>query len=261
MSHSSSLPLIGVPTSIMEMPNSKFLVHFNGQRYLTAIRDFSQCIAVQIPSLGTKYDYDNLLQRFDGILLTGGRANVEPHNYGGPPFPPNEPIAPARDATVLQLIPTCIESGIPLFGICRGLQEINVATGGSLHYRVNEITGKNDHRMPRGEGVTEEDIFALRHSVIFTPGGLFQELTGQDSVLVNTLHGQGINRLGKGLAVEAVSDDGIIEGIVVKDHPNFAVAVQWHAEFHPEREEHNLSRKLYEAFGQAAFKRMQNRRA
>jgi putative glutamine amidotransferase len=135
------------------------------------------------------------------------------------------------------------------------LQEINVALGGSLHYRVNEVPGKNDHRMPRGEDVTVDDIYALRHPVKLTPGGLFQELTGKDEYLVNTLHGQGIDRLADGLVIEAVSDDDIIEGIRVKDHPNFAAAVQWHTEFHPERKEHLLSRRLYEAFGEAAATR------
>jgi putative glutamine amidotransferase len=259
MTSSSPLPLIGVPTSIMEMPGSKFTAHVSGMRYIESLNKFSNCLGVLIPSLGADYDYAELAQRFDGILLTGGRANVEPHHYGGPPFPDDEPIDPDRDTTVLRLIPACIEANIPLFGICRGLQEINVALGGSLHYRVNEVAGKNDHRMPRGDGVTVEDIYALRHPVTLTPGGLFQDLTGKDEVPVNTLHGQGIDRLADGLAIEAVSDDGIIEGIRVENHANFAAAVQWHTEFHPEREEHALSRKLYGAFGEAAAERAKNR--
>jgi len=259
MTSSSPLPLIGVPTSLMEMPGSQFTAHVIGQRYMESLVKFSNCLGVLIPSLGEDYDYADLVQRFDGILLTGGRANVEPHHYGGPPFPADEPIDPDRDATVLRLVPACIDAGIPLFGICRGLQEINVALGGSLHYRVNEVAEKNDHRMPRGEGVTVEDIYALRHPVKLTPGGLFQNLTGKNEIDVNTLHGQGIDRLGDGLIVEAVSDDDIIEGIRIEGHPNFAAAVQWHTEYHPEREEHLLSRKLYEAFGKAVFERALNR--
>jgi putative glutamine amidotransferase len=259
MTNSSDFPLIGVPTSIMQMPGSKFTAHVSGRRYIASLVKFSKCIAVQIPSLGEDYDYADLVERFDGIMLTGGRANVEPHHYRGPDFPPDEPIDPDRDATVLSLIPACIEAGIPLLGICRGLQEINVALGGSLHYRVNEVQGKNDHRMPRGDGVTDEDIYELRHSVKLTEGGMFHELTGEDEIRVNTLHGQGIDRLGEGLAIEAVSDDDIIEGIRVENHPNFAAAVQWHTEFHPEREEHALSRKLYEAFGEAALARAKNK--
>jgi putative glutamine amidotransferase len=259
MTSSSSLPLIGVPTSIMQMPGSQFYAFVSGKRYIASVNEFSNCMAVQIPSLADDYDYADLVRRFDGIMLTGGRANVEPHNYGGPPFPEDEAIDPDRDATVLRIVPACIEAGVPILGICRGLQEINVALGGSLHYRVNEVPGKNDHRMPRGDGVTDEDIYALRHPVKLTEGGLFQELTGKQEVMVNTLHGQGIDRLGEGLAVEAVSDDGIIEGIRIESHPNFAAAVQWHTEFQPSRDEHLLSRKLYEAFGEAALERSKNR--
>jgi putative glutamine amidotransferase len=162
MIQSTNLPLIGVPTSVIKIPGTNFMSHASGQRYITSVNTFSKCIAVQIPSMGKNYDYSSFLERFDGILLTGGRANIEPHNYGGLPFPADEPIDPDRDGTVLQIIPACINAGIPLLGICRGLQEINVAMGGSLHYRINQMPGKNDHRMPRGDDVTEEDIFELR---------------------------------------------------------------------------------------------------
>jgi putative glutamine amidotransferase len=259
MTISLPYPLIGVPTSMLQMPGTQFKSHSTGQRYITSLNRFSNCVSVQIPSLGNKYDYTQLVQRFDGILLTGGRANIEPHHYGGPPFPQDEAIDPDRDSTVLQLIPACIEAGIPLLGICRGLQEINVALGGSLHYRVHQVPEKNDHRMLRGEEVSNEDIYAPRHSITITPGSLFYKLVKKNEVQVNSLHGQGIDRLGKGLSIEAVSDDQIIEGIRIKNHPNFGAAVQWHTEFHPERPEHILSRKLYEAFGQAAKKRMQSR--
>jgi putative glutamine amidotransferase len=255
----TDLPLIGVPTSIIKIPGTNFMSHTCGQRYIASVNKFSKCIAVQIPSIGKKYDYTNFLERFDGILLTGGKANIEPHNYGGPPFPPDEPIDPDRDGTVLQIIPACVDAGIPLLGICRGLQEINVAMGGSLHYRINEILGKNDHRMPRGDHATEEDIFELRHSVNLTPENLFHKMVAKDKIFVNSLHGQGVDRLGEGLVVQAISEDNVIEGISIKDHPNFATAVQWHTEFHPERKEHTLSRKLYEAFGKAAKQRMQSR--
>lgn len=255
-----SLPLIGVPTSIMQLPETNFKVHITGHRYITSLNRFSNCVAVQIPSLGNECDYEFLLTHFDGILLTGGRANIEPHNYGGKPFPPDEITDPNRDATVLRIIPSCIKFGIPLFGICRGLQEINVALGGTLHYRVNELPGKRDHRMPRGNMVPDEDIYALRHPVKLTPGGFFEKLAGKSEINVNTLHGQGIDRIGKDILIEAISDDEIIEGIRIKSHPNFGVAVQWHTEFHPELKEHNLSKSLYEAFGEAARERMKNRK-
>ena len=259
MSNSLPLPFIGVPTSTMQIPGSQFFAHVSGKRYISSLTEFAKCMAVQIPSLGEDYDYADLVKRFDGIMLTGGRANVEPHNYDGPPFPEDEEIDPDRDATVLRIVPACIEAGVPIFGICRGLQEMNVALGGSLYYRVNEVPGKNDHRMPRGDDVSDEDIYGLRHPVKLTEDGLFQELIGESETMVNSLHGQGIDQLGEGLAVEAVSDDDIVEGIRIEGHPNFAVAVQWHTEFHPEREEHLLSRRLYEAFGEAALERAKNR--
>ena len=259
MIKSTSLPLIGVPTSIMKIPGTNFTAHISGQRYVSSVNKFSNCIAVQIPSMGKDFDYSDLIKRFDGILLTGGRANIEPHNYGGTPFPMDESIDPERDGAVLNIIPACIDAGIPILGICRGLQEINVAMGGSLHYRINQMPGKNDHRMPKGDNITEEDIFKLRHPVILTPGGLFQKMIGRDEILVNSLHGQGIDQLGEGLIIQAISDDDVIEGISIKNHPSFGAAVQWHTEFHPEREEHTLSRKLYEAFGRAAKQRMQSK--
>ena len=259
MTKSPILPLIGVPTSIMQIPGTNFKAHISGQRYINSVNKFSKCTAVQIPSLGKSFDYDKFLERFDGILLTGGRANIQPHHYEGKPFPPDEIIDPERDETVLRIIPACIKKGVPIFGICRGLQEINVALGGSLHYRINEIPGKNDHRMLRGENITEEDIYKLRHYVTLTKEGFFHKLADEQEVLVNTLHGQGIDKLGDQLVIEAISDDNVIEGIRIETHPNFGAAVQWHAEFRPEREENLLSRKLYEAFGRAAKERMISR--
>jgi putative glutamine amidotransferase len=144
-----------------------------------------------------------------------------------------------------------------VFGICRGIQEINVALGGSLHYRIHQLPGKNDHRMPRREDVTHEEIYRLNHPVRLTPGGLFQSLVGRDEMMVNSLHGQGVDRLGQGLVVEAISPDGVIEGLRYGDETQFIVGVQWHAEWQPE--EHALSGALYTAFGEAARARAARR--
>ena len=192
------------------------------------------------------------MKRLDGIMLTGGRANIEPHHFGGPPFPEDELTDPARDNTVLSIIPACIKAGKPLLGICRGIQEINVALGGTLHYRVHLLEGKIDHRMPQGDHTLTDEIFQLRHNVNFPDGGYLRELIGRESYLVNSLHGQGIDKLGEGLSVEGISDDGVIEAIRVDGHPNFAVGVQWHAEYIPNREQHELSWKLFKEFGRAA---------
>ena len=137
-----------------------------------------------------------------------------------------------------------------MFGICRGIQEMNVALGGSLHYRLHLLEDKDDHRMPRDNTVTAEEIFKLRHPVRLSPGGLFERLAGASEVMVNSLHGQGIDELADALEAEAVTPDGVIEGVRLRNDRTFTVGVQWHAEWKPA--EHELSRRLFEEFGRAA---------
>ncbi|GIS87425.1 MAG: hypothetical protein CM1200mP18_01350 [Gammaproteobacteria bacterium] len=197
------------------------------------------------------YDFDRLADRIDGLVLPGGRANIEPHHFLGEPFPDDEPIDPGRDDTVLELVRSCIDKEVPIFGICRGIQEMNVAMGGSLHYRVHLVDGKDDHRMPRNEDITIEEIFKLRHQV--TLSGSLAQIAGESDIRVNSLHGQGIDRLADTFAVEAVSEDGVIEGIRLKDDATFTVGVQWHAEWEPQN--HTLSCRLFKAFGDAARNR------
>ena len=172
-----------------------------------------------------------------------------------PPFPDDEPIDPERDATALAMVRACIAAEVPVFGICRGIQEMNVALGGSLHYRLHLLRDKDDHRMPRHDDVTVEEIFKLRHSVRLTRGGLFERLVGASAVMVNSLHGQGIDELAGALEVEAITPDGVIEGVRLRNDRTFTVGVQWHAEWKPE--EHELSRRLFEEFGRAARARAQ----
>lgn len=254
-----SRPLIGVTANTTEAVNQRHRVHATGERGIQSLLKMVDCIPVLVPSVGAAVDVVELVSRLDGFVLTGGRANVEPHHYGGPPFPPDEPIDPGRDALVLPLVRACVAARVPVFGICRGIQEINVALGGSLHYRIHELPGKNDHRRPRREDVTPEEVFRLKHMVKLTPGGLFHSLTGQDEMMVNSLHGQGVDRIGEGLVVEATSLDGVIEGLRYNDDTQFIVGVQWHAEWQPER--HTLSGALYAAFGAAARARAARRAA
>ncbi len=257
MKKPAPLPLICVSANAMEAAHRRHLVHATGERNVHALLKMVDCIPVLLPPIGGSVDVDELVSRMDGFILTGGRANVEPHHYGGPDFPADEPIDPGRDALVLPLVRACIAARVPVFGICRGIQEINVALGGSLHYRIHEVSGKNDHRRPRREDVTTEEVFRLNHMVKLTAGGLFQALTGHDEMMVNSLHGQGVDRLGQGLIVEAVSPDGVIEGLRYNDDAQFIVGVQWHAEWQPE--EHSLSAALYTAFGEAARQRAAHR--
>jgi putative glutamine amidotransferase len=259
MKTTSPLPLICVTANAMESAERRRPLHATGVRNVLSLLKMVPCMPVMLPPVGAAVDVVELVSRMDGFVLPGGRANVEPHHYGGPAFPPDEPIDPGRDALVLPLVRACIAARVPVFGICRGIQEINVALGGSLHYRIHELSGKNDHRRPRHEDAPQEEVFRLNHMVKLTAGGLFQALTGHDEMMVNSLHGQGVDRLGKGLVVEAVSPDGVIEGLRYNDDTQFIVGVQWHAEWQPE--EHALSGALYTAFGEAARARAARRTA
>ena len=253
----SSKPLIFITASAMEATHRRHKVHATGERNVEAVMRLVDCVPMLLPPLGCSVDIADLVAHMDGLILTGGRANVEPHHYDAPPFPPDEPIDPGRDEVVLPLVRACIEQQVPVFGICRGIQEMNVALGGTLHYRIHQLPGKCDHRMPRHEDVTQDEIFRPNHPVRLTPGGLFESIAGCAEVTVNSLHGQGIDHLAEDLVPEALSPDGIIEGVRLKDDNTFAVGVQWHAEWKPE--EHDLSRGLYEAFGAAARRRRQQR--
>ena len=244
------MPLVCVSASVMELENRRHLVHGTGAKNIDAVERFAGCVPVMLPALGERLDVESFVERIDGLVLTGGRANVEPRHYDGPPFPDDEPIDPERDATALAMVRACVAARVPVFGICRGIQEMNVALGGSLHYRLHLLEDKDDHRMPRHDDVTVEEIFRLRHPVRLARGGLFERLAGASEVMVNSLHGQGIDELADTLEVEAVTPDGVIEGVRLRDDRTFTVGVQWHAEWKPE--EHDLSRKLFEEFGRAA---------
>ncbi|MEM7405070.1 MAG: gamma-glutamyl-gamma-aminobutyrate hydrolase family protein [Pseudomonadota bacterium] len=251
-----SRPFVGIAASHMETATGRFMTHGTSSVLVDSTARFSHCTPFLIPGVPSQLDLDNLVERMDGLLLPGGRANVEPHHFDGAPFPDDEPIDPGRDGTVIPLIRTCIEREVPIFGICRGIQEMNVAMGGSLHYRIHLLDGKDDHRMPRHDDVTREEIFRLRHAVALT--GSLAKIAGSAEVLVNSLHGQGIDRLADAFTVEAVSPDGVIEGIRLKNDRTFTAGVQWHAEWEPEN--HELSRRLFEHFGEAAYERMCARR-
>lgn len=257
MTTTAPRPLICVSANSRQPDERRQPVYATAERYVQSLVKMVDCIPVLMPPVGGAVDAVELVSRMDGFVLTGGLANVEPHHYDGPAFPPDEPIDPGRDALVLPLVRACIAERVPVFGICRGIQEINVALGGSLHYRIHQLPGKNDHRRPRSEDVPQEEVYRLNHMVRLTPGGMFQSIVGRDEMMVNSLHGQGVDRLGEGLVVEAMSPDGVIEGLRYDDETQFIVGVQWHAEWQPE--EHALSGALYTAFGEAARARAARR--
>jgi putative glutamine amidotransferase len=200
---------------------------------------------------------DDLLDSVDGVLLTGARANVHPEHFGAEEHPSYEPYDRRRDALALQLVRTCVARGVPLFGVCRGFQEMNVAFGGSLHPEIRELPGRLNHRMPRlPNGDIHPDlavVYGERHDVQLTPGGVFATLLGRETIRVNSLHGQGILEPGKRIVIEGVAEDGTIEAIRVADASSFALGVQWHAEYDPQS--NPINRALFQAFGAAVAER------
>ncbi len=226
-----------------------------GEKYMTAVAQGAGGIPVLLPALGDAEDIAEVLRHLDGILLPGSPSNVEPHRYAGSPSAPGTLHDPNRDATTLTLIPQAVQMGVPLLGICRGFQEINVAFGGSLLQRVHETPGHLDHR--DDESAELEVQYGPAHEVRLEPGGLLHRLAGADQVPVNSLHWQGVERLGRDLIVEARAPDGLIEAFQVRNSPRFALAVQWHPEW--QAMSNPFSRALFAAFGDASRERAQTR--
>lgn len=247
-----SKPVVGVIGNAYRVEN-RFDVQMAGERNLRAVADVAGALPLIFPGLPSVVDIDALLSVVDGILLTGGRANVHPTHFKTEPHPAHEPYDQNRDAVALALIETCIARGVPVFGICRGLQEMNVAFGGTLHPEIREIPGRLNHRMPRlDNGEVHPDptvVFADRHDVALTPGGAFATLLGCDTIRVNSLHGQGILEPGSRVVIEGIAEDGTIEAIRIAEAAGFALGVQWHAEYDPQS--NPINRALFEAFGAA----------
>ncbi len=239
-------PLIGVSACHRDIGGRWF--HAVLDQYARAVVDGAGCQPVLIPALSDANDIDLLLDRLDGLMLTGSPSNVEPHHYGGPQSRDGVMHDPPRDASTLPLIRRSVDAGFPLFGICRGFQEINVAYGGTLHQHLHELPGRFDHR--QDESVPYDQRYGLRHEIDVTPGGLLAQLVGKQQTRVNTLHEQGVDRLGDGLTVEAVAPDTTVEALSIDNAPGFALAVQWHPEFQVLQNPDSLA--LFRAFGNAA---------
>lgn len=243
-------PLVAVPANTKEL--EAYHWHGTAETYLQAIVHGIGGIPLIVPYLSNEVDFDALVGRVDGVLLTGGRTNVHPSSYGAPPDPSAEPHDPNRDALAFALARAALRHGVPLFAICRGVQELNVALGGSLHSEVQEIDGRQDHRAPKSEN--RDERFAIRQDVEIVPGGMLSDILGTGTIRVNSLHRQAIDRLGDGLVVEATAPDGTIEAVRVAGAPTFALGVQWHPEYWVRTD--LPSAKLFAAFGAAIRKRM-----
>lgn len=227
--------------------NDHYEVQAAGQMNVRAIADVTGALPLIVPALDEAVAVADLLAVCDGILLTGGRPNVHPEEYGVAPTEAHGVFDRARDRLTLPLVRACVEQGVPLFGICRGFQEMNVAFGGSLHPEIRDLPGRMNHRMPTEGNLA--DKFSRRHSVTLEAGGVFSGLLGCTEIEVNTLHGQGIDRVGARVRIEGHAPDGTQEALVIKGAPGFALGVQWHPEWRAE--EDPVSRPLFAAFGAA----------
>ncbi len=245
-------PVVGVIGNA-RLVEDRWATQMVGERNLRAVAEVAGALPLMFAGAPDLTDIGALLDTVDGILLTGARANVHPTRFGLEPHPRHEPYDNDRDALALALVEACVDRGVPLFGICRGFQEMSVAFGCSLHPEIRELPGRMNHRMPRLEnGEVHPDplvIFADRHEVRLVPDGAFAKILGCETIRVNSLHGQGIDVPGKRIVVEGVAEDGTIEAIRVADAPGFALGVQWHAEY--DAQSNPVNRTLFEAFGAA----------
>ncbi|HET9330173.1 MAG TPA: gamma-glutamyl-gamma-aminobutyrate hydrolase family protein [Steroidobacteraceae bacterium] len=246
-------PLIGIPADRRMVGKHPF--HMVGEKYARAVMVASGAAPLLIPALAEELRFEELLERLDGLLFTGSPSNVEPHRYQGEPSAPGTLHDPARDATTLPLIRKAVAAGVPVFGICRGFQEMNVAFGGTLHQKLHEVPGHLDHRDDESQPL--EVQYGPAHDVTLEPGGTLRALSATERVRVNSLHSQGIERLGEELEVEARAPDGVIEAFRVRAARVFALAVQWHPEWQVMN--NPFSRALFAAFGQASRERAQSR--
>jgi putative glutamine amidotransferase len=249
-------PLIGISCcsklfGAYGMPN-----HAASDTYVRAVDLVVGGVPVLVPANGESADVDTLLSRLDGIILTGSRSNVQPSLYGGPAHAEGTPEDMMRDAVTMPLIRRALAAGVPVLAICRGLQELNVALGGTLHQRVQDLPGRLDHSTPLQANAKVRTGKA--HMVRAVSGGWLHGLAGVPEFPVNSLHNQAIDRLAPGLAVEAVAPDETIEAVRVVATPagksvGFGIGVQWHPEY--DFAEDALSRRIFESFGAAVHDR------
>jgi len=252
----SPAPLIGVTACIRTIaPRGPF--HSVSEKYVQAVTEGVRGIPIILPALGEANEAASLIPRLDGLLLTGSPSNVEPHHYDGEPSRPGTLHDPQRDATTLPLIRLAVTEGVPVLGLCRGHQELNVALGGTLHQNVHELAGNRDHRAPRDQ--PNEIRYAPTHKIRLTAGGLLHQLAGETDIMVNSLHAQAIDRPAPGLVIEAVScDDGVIEAVRLADARSLVLGIQWHPEWSIST--NAFSAEIFARFAAAARERAAGKR-
>lgn len=237
--------IVVIPADIREFDG--YVWHASPTQYVRAAVDGSRVQPLIVPALEKGFEPDQVLDRVDGVLISGSRSNVHPSRYGETATERHGPFDPARDAISLPLIQRAVERGIPLLAICRGIQELNVAMGGTLATEIQELPGRIDHRKP--DVTNPDEAFAIRHTITVAKDGCLAAVLGHGEIRVNSLHRQAISDLAPRLAVEAEAEDGTVEAVSVIDAPGFAVGVQWHPEYWVGSDD--ISNCIFAAFGEA----------
>jgi len=240
-----SKPIVAVPADLKLIEGVAW--HAAQNQYAQAALNVAGAMSLIVPAFQDGNDADAILNRVDGLLVSGAVSNVHPSLYGQQAKDTDGPFDHARDATSLPLIRRAIDRGIPVLAICRGIQELNVALGGTLAAEIQEQPGIWDHRTP--PKVDRDSAYAIRQTVSVKPDSCIGRIVGAVEIQVNSLHGQAISQASPRLQVEATAEDGTIEAVSVIDAPGFAVGVQWHPEYWAESDA--PSRALFEAFGEA----------
>jgi putative glutamine amidotransferase len=258
---SAGKPLVLIACDVKQVGLHPF--HCVGEKYVDAVAHGADVWPLLLPALGAgadlqslerHIDLDALLDRVDGVFLPGSVSNVAPGRYGGP----NDPDLlqdPQRDALAVPLIERTMAAQVPLFAVCRGLQELNVTLGGTLHPRLHEVEPFLDHR--EDSAAVRDDQYLHAHAVTLRAGGLLERLLGCREIQVNSLHGQGIRALAPTLVAEGVAPDGVVEAVSCPSHPGFLLGVQWHPEWRYRSDA--VSVALFRAFGEAAAARHRDR--
>ncbi|MHA1158038.1 MAG: gamma-glutamyl-gamma-aminobutyrate hydrolase family protein [Alphaproteobacteria bacterium] len=238
-------PIVGIAADVKSFDDFEW--HATIDTFPQAVVHGAEATPLIIPAMGADIDVDGLMSRIDGVLLPGARANVHPSEYGAAPSPKSEPHDRQRDAAALPLIRAALRHGVPLLAICRGIQELNVALGGTLIAEVQELEDRDDHRAEMHDDLDMR--FAIRQDVHIKPGGVLAEILGRATIRVNSLHRQAIDRLAEELAIEATAPDGTIEAVRVRNAASFAIGVQWHPEYWVRTDPPSML--IFKAFGDA----------
>ena len=244
-------PLIGISCCVKQFGAFGMANHAASNTYVHATDNVVGGVPVLVPANGQLADIATLIARLDGLILTGSRSNVAPSNYDGPPHAEGTPEDHARDGVTLPLIRAAIAAGLPVLAICRGMQELNVALGGSLHQRLQDLPDRIDHSTPMSPHPRVRT--GKSHAVRVAAGSWLHRICGRSEIPVNSLHNQGMDRLAPTLVADATAPDGTVEAVHATSS-GFAIGVQWHPEYDWERDV--VSRRIFEVFGEAVRARL-----